>query len=123
MRSLLDTSVVIGQPLDITAGEVAISAMTLAELHVGVLFVRDAALRAARLRRLATIEREFRTLPIDAEVARRFGEIVADARRDGRRPPTADALIAATAIAHDLELITSDRDFESFGGLNLRLVP
>jgi predicted nucleic acid-binding protein len=122
MSSLLDTSVLISERPELGAGEGAISVMTLAELHVGVLYVRDEQERAGRLRRLAWVERTFERLPVDDEVARRFGEIVAAARGRGCRPGVADALIAATAITHDLELVSSDRDFFAFEGLRLRVL-
>jgi predicted nucleic acid-binding protein len=122
MSSLLDTSVLIADRPELGEGEGAISAMTLAELHVGVLYVRDERERGARLRRLAWVERTFERLPVDDEVARRFGEIVAAARGKGFRPGVADALIAATAITHDLELVSSDRDFFAFEGLRLRVL-
>jgi predicted nucleic acid-binding protein len=44
---------------------------------------------------------------------------VAAARRDGRRPGTADALIAATAAAHALPILTRDRDFASLPGVEV----
>ena len=87
-----------------------------------MLCVRGERQRAARLRRLAWVERTFERLPVDDEVARRFGEIVAAARGKGVRPDVADALIAATAITHDLELVSSDRDFFAFEGLRLRVL-
>src|SRR6185503_2378584 len=58
-RGLLDTSVLIanesGRPLDLgrLPNEVAVSAVTIAELYVGVLAARDV---DARARRLATLE-------------------------------------------------------------------
>ncbi len=42
-----------------------------------------------------------------------FAEIVAEARRVGRRPKIMDTWIAATALAHDLPIYTQDEDFES----------
>lgn len=93
--------------------------MTLAELHVGVLVTDDPTIRAARLRTLIAVEHEVEALPIDDSVARTFGEIVAAARRDGRKPAVTDALIAATAAAHNLTLYTCDADFDAFAGLDV----
>lgn len=117
MRGLLDTSVVIGGARPAEVDEACISAMTLAELHFGVLHAPDAASRAARLQRLAFIESAFEPLPIDGEVARAYGMIVAAARAVGRRPQTADALIAATAAANGITVYTRDRDFEGLPGV------
>lgn len=101
---LLDTSVVVG---GLTAGipdEVAISVMTLGELHAGVLLAADATTRAARLARLSDVQREFTVLDVDPRVAQVFGELRAST---GRRA-VADLLIAATAIVHSMVLVTRD---------------
>jgi predicted nucleic acid-binding protein len=51
-------------------------------------------------------------LAFDATAARAFGRVVASLRRSGRKPEAraSDALIAATAIAHDLPLYTCHPD-------------
>jgi predicted nucleic acid-binding protein len=118
VRGLLDTSVIVGGSRP-DLEEAAISAMTLAELHYGVLRAQTDGQRALRLRRLALVESEFDPLPIDSDVARAYGAIVARARAAGRRPRTADALIAATAAAHGLALYTRDRDFEDLPGVEV----
>jgi predicted nucleic acid-binding protein len=126
-RALLDTSAVIaiGRAEEISLPEFleesTISAMTLCELHQGVL-TADSELRAMRLATLVTIERQYEVLPIDGRVAPQFGRLVARRRAGHRRPATADALIAATAAAYDLPLITRDRDFEGLDGVEVVLV-
>jgi len=123
---LLDTSVFVGREQRRELGplpdEAAISVMTIAELHVGVLLARGQRVRAQRLRTLARVERAFEPLPVDDLVARAFAEIVAEARRDRRQPRVVDALIAATAVAHDLPLYSQDRDFGLMPGVDLVLV-
>ena len=89
----------------------AISVVTIAELHLGVLMADRPSVRARRLRTLTSVQALFEPLPIDAEVARAFAEIVAQARRQGRRPKIMDAWIAATALTHDLPVYTQDEDF------------
>jgi predicted nucleic acid-binding protein len=115
MKGLLDTSVFIareaGRPLDNLPDEPAISVITLGELHLGVLRAKDGDTRARRLRTLSRVEREFEAIPIDAEVARTFASILADARAAGRRPRAMDAWIAATAVRHGLVVFTQDADF------------
>ncbi|MCW2951162.1 MAG: twitching motility protein PilT [Conexibacter sp.] len=122
-RGLIDTSVVIslarGEPVELPE-LAAISVVTLCELHHGVL-VADDAHRAGRLATLVMAERSFRPLALDQRVAPHYGRIVADARRRGRRPGTADALIAATAAGHDLPVFTRDRDFVGFAGVEVVL--
>jgi predicted nucleic acid-binding protein len=127
-RALLDTSFVIalarGEELALEdpPSEAAISSVTLCGLHHGVLIADDEQ-RAGRLATLAYAERRFAVLPVDSRVAPHYGRLLADVRRrGGRRLATADALIAATAAAHDLPLITRDRDFESLDGVAVVLI-
>jgi toxin FitB len=127
-RALLDTSFVIalarGERLSLEdpPEETAISAVTLCGLHHGVLVATDAQ-RPGRLATLVFAERRFAALPVDARVAPHYGRLLAEARRDrGRRLATADALIAATAAAHKLPLITRDRDFARLEGVDAIVV-
>ena len=61
-----------------------------------------------------------RILEIDQAVARRWGAISARTQRAGRRRPPIDALLAATALQHDLTLAT--RNVTDFEGTGVRLV-
>lgn len=108
MRSVLDTSVLVGPNPGEIQGEIAISTVSVAELHFGVLVARSNDIRATRLRRLATIEHTFQALPIDATVAREYGRLAAAVVAAGRRPRTRslDLLIAATASANNARLYT-----------------
>jgi toxin FitB len=104
---LLDTSVLIqGQsdPLD----QVAISAVSIAEFHFGVLVAPDDEPRAQRLKRLAAVEEAFLPLPFDTNVARECGRLhAAIARRGGKpRRRSFDLAIAATANVHGVPLLT-----------------
>ncbi|WP_375424247.1 type II toxin-antitoxin system VapC family toxin [uncultured Friedmanniella sp.] len=106
--------------------EPVITAITLAELSVGPLATDDPVERAARQVRLQETENSFDALPFDAAVARTYGRVAADLRRSGRRVQARafDALIAATAIAHDLPLYTCNpRDFSGIDGLDVVAVP
>lgn len=122
-RGLLDTSVFIaqesGRKLGILPATAAISVVTLAELHLGVLLANGVATRARRLRTLTAVEAAFEPLPVDAQVARSFAEIVAEARRLGRRPKIMDTWIAATAAVHDLPIYTQDDDFLAIPGVQV----
>lgn len=116
MKGLLDTSVFIareaGRPIESLPDEPAISVITLAELHLGVLRARDAQTRARRLRTVGRVERDYDAIPIDTEVARTFASISSEARAAGRRPRVMDLWIAATAVRHGLVVFTQDADFD-----------
>jgi predicted nucleic acid-binding protein len=125
---LLDTSVVIElgslNPADLPE-ESFISAISLAELSVGPLVARDDKERIARQAVLQVAEANFSPLPFDAESARVFGRVAAAFRNSGltRRARAYDALIAATAIRHELPVYTCNaRDFADFDGLEVREV-
>lgn len=93
------------------AGEARISVATLTELLLGVHQARDAALRELREATLG-YARRFIALPYDAIVAERLAAMLAAARTAGRRASAMDAIIAATAVAHDLAVWTQDGDFD-----------
>ena len=118
MRSLLDTSVLIATDVPTLDGELAISAVSLAELHFGVMVTADDATRAERLRRLTMLQRSFDALPVDDDVAASYGRLAAAVTRAGRQPRSRafDLLIAATAHAHGARLYT--RNGEDLVGLD-----
>jgi tRNA(fMet)-specific endonuclease VapC len=126
-RGMLDTSTVIllGEIADPTSlpDESVISAITLAELSVGPHVARDDDDRAARQQHLQQAEADFEVLPFDADCARAFGGVAASLRASGRKPAARayDALIAASAIAHDVALYTCNPDdFKGIPRLQLR---
>ena len=119
-RGLLDTSVIID--LDRIKGddlpdETAISAITLAELAAGPHATTDEQERGRRQHRLQWAASNWDPLALDAEVARAYGLVYATMRGSGRasRRRFADLLIAATALAHSLPLLT--RNPSDFAGL------
>lgn len=116
-RAVLDTSVVIADGVAPIPGVLAISAVTLAELHFGVLVARTGEVRAERLRRLSILQQRFDALPVDEAVAIGYGRLAAAVVGSGRQPRrrVMDLLIAATAHAHGARLYT--RNAEDFAGL------
>jgi tRNA(fMet)-specific endonuclease VapC len=62
-------------------------------------------------------------LPFDVDTARSFGELAASLRRAGERLADPDLQIAATAVTHDLELVTGNlRHFARIPGLRVEPV-
>lgn len=123
-RGLLDTSVVIDLesiPAASLPIEVAISAITLAELAAGPHATDDPTERGRRQDRLQRTEATFDPLPFDADSARAYGRVFSAVIGAGRRPRGAravDLLIAATAVAASLPLYTRNPDdFQSLDDL------
>lgn len=113
---LVDTSVFIAaeqrRPLtQPPAGDARISVATLTELGVGVRRAVGEPLLRLRETTLARARR-FIAMPYDELVAERLAELLAAARTHRRRAGAMDAIIAATALVHDLVVWTQDEDFE-----------
>ena len=124
-RAIADTSVFIaresGRPLDPYDDdvEIAVSVVTIAELELGVLAADEASIRAMRLRTLRDAD-QLTPVAVDRAVASAFAALTVQMRAAGRgRLGVQDAWIAATAIAHDAELLTQDADFEAVPGLRV----
>jgi predicted nucleic acid-binding protein len=121
-RGLIDTSVVIDlqliEPGDLPL-ELAVSAITMAELAAGPHATADAAERARRQDRLQRAEATFEPLPVDGAVARAYGRVYAAVGATGRKARgrrAVDLFIAATAVAVGLPLYTRNPD--DFAGLS-----
>ena len=118
---LLDTSVVIDlhDPIVVAAlpDEMAISAITAAELAAGPHLAATPADAAKRQARLQEVEAKLEPLRFDGTAVRSYGLVVAAVVREGRKPRSrfADLLIAATAHANSLDLYT--RNGHDFAGL------
>lgn len=127
-RGLIDTNVVIQmRDLDPTSlpAEPVISIITLAELSVGPLVATDPRDQARRQSHVQFAEDVFDPIVLDSAVARAFGQVSAGLRHSGRKASSRgfDALIAATALAHNLPLYTANPDdFGGIDGLDIRTV-
>ena len=121
-RGLIDTSVVIEierVAAEALPSEVAVSAITFAELAAGPHATDDLAERARRQDRLQRAETTFEPIPFDGAAARAYGLVYAatvSAGRKARGRRAVDLLIAATAVAADIPLYT--RNPSDFGGLD-----
>ena len=94
-----------------------LTAVTMAELHQGVVMAEDAATRAVRTEKLGAAIVDFPPLPFDGEAAARYGPLVALTLAAGRspKPRRMDLMIAAIASSRSLPLYT--RNGADFVGL------
>ena len=100
-----------------------ISIVSIAEIRRGVALMDKGRKRDALAEWLAqdlTQRFEHRIIPVDEPVALAWGDLMGLAKRSGRGLPSMDGLIAATAIAYDLTLVT--RNTRGFEGLGIELV-
>lgn len=99
-----------------TAEQVLIPATVLGELHAGFAQGSRAKTNQQQLRDFLS-EPGVEILPIDADIAERYGLLVAHLSRQGTPLPTNDIWIAATALEAGARLITADAHFASVPGL------
>jgi predicted nucleic acid-binding protein len=96
--------------------ELAVDPVILGEICFGILLL-------PRGRRRSRLERWFeegvsrlQCIPWEAATGLRWAEMLAGLRAEGRAMPIKDSFIAATALAHDLVVVTLNRrDFDSAG--------
>ena len=116
MRALLDTSVLLLPPERLKAatvgyGELAISVATVGEVEHGLLGAgTDGALRFQRDLAHRNMLRLFKVLPFDRAAAREYAKVCFLVRQRGRthRRRAVDLMIAATASAHQVPLLTAN---------------
>lgn len=100
-----------------------LSVLTLGEIRKGIERLDNVQGSSRRALLVDWLEQELpiyflgRMLPIDAQVADRWGRLQNDA---GRPLPAIDGLLAATALQHNLTLVT--RNVKDFTGLNLDVI-
>ena len=97
-----------------------LAAVTAAELLHGVHRADSAVRRGRRERFVEWVLDRIPTLPFDLEVARLYAQLWADQIKQGPRIGTHDTMIAATALAHGLTVLTLNvKDFQSIEGLDV----
>ena len=123
-RALADTSVFIGlEAARFDAGRFAdyewgISAVTLGELRLGVLQARDPETASRRLSTYQLAQR-LEALAADEAVAEVWALLVSRLRAAGRKVPVNDSWIAATAIAHQVPIVTQDSGYDAMPGVEV----
>jgi predicted nucleic acid-binding protein len=128
-RAIADTSVFVGiegERFEISRFDGyawAVSAITLGELRLGVLQARDGE-NAARSLSTYELAHSFEPLTIDDSVSEAWALLISRLRAAGRKAPINDSWIAATAIAHEVPVVTQDTDYDEMPGLEvIKLLP
>jgi len=97
-----------------------LSVLTLGEIRKGLAGLAQGR-RRTQLEAWLDVEFQIRfagrVLPIDAAVADRWGLLAADAKRRGKPLSVVDGLLAATALHHNLTIVT--RNVADFKGLSI----
>ena len=96
---------------------IGISVVSIAELYVGPHRRPNPQVEQARI---ASQLSQFTELPVDVETCKIFGRIKAQLQRAGNTIEDFDTMIAATALQHDLTLLSNNRKhFDRVEGLVL----
>ncbi|MBA3747609.1 MAG: type II toxin-antitoxin system VapC family toxin [Solirubrobacterales bacterium] len=121
LTTLLDTSVLIGATDVVDTapeGSWAVSVVTIGELYAGVLLAKRDARQRTRLATLADVLAVAPMIEADRATAVAFGDL----RKTSGRASSNDLWIAATALAHDLELVTMDEAQAALSLVRTRLI-
>jgi predicted nucleic acid-binding protein len=93
--------------------EIVVDPIILGEVRFGILLLRSGRRRTSLERWFDAGVQRLRCLPWEAETGLRWVQLLASLRTAGRAMPIKDSLIAATALVHDLTVVTRNRvDFE-----------
>lgn len=120
--AVLDTSVLIaresGRPLDSDRlpAQGAVTVITIAELHAGILAASDTTTRSRRLATLDAVS-VVEPLPVTAEAARQWASLRVRLAEAGRSAKVNDLWIAAVAAANDMDVVTQNADFDAIEAL------
>lgn len=123
-RYLLDTNIVIAlfnEDVSVRARmgqeiEMFVPAVVLGELYFGASKSGRANENLARVSELASTTQ---ILSCNARTARSYGQLKTDLRAKGRMIPENDLWVAATALQHDLTLVSRDGHFADIPRLHL----
>lgn len=96
--------------------ELVVDPVILGEVRFGILLMPRGKRRRSLERWFDEGVRRLECLPWDEAVGIRWAELLAKLRASGHAMPLKDSLIAATALVHDLTLVTrNERDFAHAG--------
>ncbi len=94
----------------------AVNGVVLGEIRFGILLLPRGKRRARLERWFEEVVRKIHCLSWESQTGLRWAELLADLRRRGVAMPIKDSLIAASALEHDLRIVSRNRrDFEMAG--------
>lgn len=95
---------------------IAVNPVVLGEIRFGIRLLGPGGSRDSLEMWFTEVVRRIRCVPIDTKTGLRWAELLAGLRSRGRSMPIKDSLIAATALAFGLVVVTRKRrDFEAAG--------
>ena len=99
------------------AGRLFVPTVVLGELYTGAHHVGNP---TPLLQKIADLLDDVHILDFDHACAKQFGKVRGSLLQQGISVPTADLMIGAVALVHDLTLVTNNRaDFQNIPGLRL----
>lgn len=103
------------------AHQLFISVISIGEITKSISLLPISKKKTDLLQWSAKLEKNYvsRTLSINSDIAHLWGELTAKAQKSGKQIPTADGLIAATALAHGLHVMTRNVDDFKYTGVLL----
>jgi len=100
--------------------QVAVDPIILGELQTGILLLSAGRKRQRLEVWFENVAKTVECLPWDSAVSRQWSSLVVRMRQKGYSPPVLDSMIAATALEHDLTIVT--RNTDDFRGMGVRLL-
>lgn len=97
--------------------QIYLSSVVLGELFIGINRVDN---KEKHLKKLNDFLKICTILKVDKNTARNYGEIIAVLYKKGNPIPTNDVWIAATALQHNLTLITADKHFNFIENISIK---
>ena len=88
--------------------EIAVDPVILGEIKFGILLLPRGKRRSRLLSAWVVVD-PLRCLPWEAPTGLRWAQLLVDLRMGGRSMPIKDSLIAATALTHDIAVVTRNR--------------